>query len=445
MTDPDDAVYVLLDQAAGGAVGGAPVDAILAAGRRRRHDRRALQVGAAVVAVALVVAGALTVAGHTGAATKQPGAPVTVKPVPGPTAQQLAAGRWVKMPAAPVHLCNPQAVWDGRDLVVFEGPFNKCPAVAATYDPRANTWTKIAPPPASVGTDPAAAWGGGRLVLVSPATGFAAAWSPVTGRWARLDNLPAPGASSLVWTGRTMIAVTAHVYVALHSNHSPPAQSFELFGNSWKALPALPQPDVGVVYSTGAVVASGTVYVLEGISNNHINAEGDGSYSGSVELLRLVGGHWSDVPVPQGFPQSELGLTQIGRGAVAVGSDCQGGLEVCTEEFDSAALIRPGEKPLVVPLTVPHNVPNLSDVTAGGNAVVVTYPAGAGSFNVIRPSGSGPVVGYTQVYDAGASRWLHGPLAPKVNSRAAGNSDLAWTPYGVVAVDRHGWLLRPAS
>jgi len=68
--------------------------------------------------------------------------------------------------------------------------------------------TEIARPPTIwhkggvfVGSEPVAAFGGGRFLLVSPSTGKAIAWKSSTGRWATAHPLPALGAVSASWTG----------------------------------------------------------------------------------------------------------------------------------------------------------------------------------------------------------------------------------------------------
>jgi len=50
----------------------------------------------------------------------------SARPLAGPSARQLAAGRWREMPAAPTPLCGPLSAWDGRDLVVVEPGLPTC-------------------------------------------------------------------------------------------------------------------------------------------------------------------------------------------------------------------------------------------------------------------------------------------------------------------------------
>jgi hypothetical protein len=123
----------------------------------------------------------------------------TVIAVPGPSALQLARGRWFPVPAAPVRLCHPQSAWDGHNLVVIEPGWPHCAPAAAAYDPRTNRWTALAPPPRLwmpsrfIEPAPLAAWGGGRLMLVSPVTGVTVTWSPASDPVAAGGNAPVPG------------------------------------------------------------------------------------------------------------------------------------------------------------------------------------------------------------------------------------------------------------
>lgn len=100
-----------------------------------------------------------------------PAAPASVQP--GPSAAQLTRGQWFAMAVPPIRLCQPAAVWDGRALIVVESGGAPCHPAAAAYDPRANRWVGVAAPPRAIGLNPIFAWGGGRLAVVSPRTGFA--------------------------------------------------------------------------------------------------------------------------------------------------------------------------------------------------------------------------------------------------------------------------------
>ncbi|MGH3158366.1 MAG: hypothetical protein ACRDNF_17580, partial [Streptosporangiaceae bacterium] len=218
------------------------------------------------------------------------------------------------MPPAPIRLCDPRAVWDGRDLIVVEPGFPPCPAGAGAYDPEANRWVKIAPPPRFIGQQPVTAWGGGRLVLVSPDTGATASWSPATGRWDQIAPLPSPAAISAAWTGSKLLVITAS---------KGTARAFTLTGGRWTRLPDLPQPGQGQIVEAVAAARDGAVYVLADINVAHTNPN-DTYDSGSVELLRLTTAGWKPVPLSAGAPSSQLALTQVDGAILAAGSACPG-------------------------------------------------------------------------------------------------------------------------
>jgi len=299
-------------------------------------------------------------------------------PAAGPSARQLARGRWLPMPAAPIRLCDPLAAWDGRDLVVVEPGFPPCPAAAAAYDPAANRWALIASPPrlwagsGLFGGEPAAAWEGGRLVLVSPATGVTLTWRPGADRWDRAGTLPSPGVVSVTRAGRRFVAIT----VRRLGVNAGTAKAFALGGGRWTPLPVLPRPRTGWIADAAAAFYRGSVYVLAGISVAHTNPN-DMYESGRAELLRLTGSAWTPVPLPLGAPISQLALTSVGGAMMATGSACPASAG-CTQEDGAAALLRPGARPAVIPLRPGPGVPYPRDIAAGPQAVVVVYSEGLG-------------------------------------------------------------------
>jgi hypothetical protein len=425
MTD-DDAVLALLD-AAGGPVADAPVSQIVTAGRRRLRRRRTEQVSAAGLAVALIAGGAIVIAGHTSGAAKTTTPAVTAKPIPGPSAGRLAAGRWIEMPKPPVRFCNPTAVWDGTDLVVLETKFNSCKPVAATYDPRANTWAKVTAPPDALGLEPVAAWGGGRLVLVSTTTGLTEAWRPATDTWQRIQTLPTTGANSLTWTGSAMLAITTHRTRTSHA--------YELGKNGWTRLADLPRPRQGEIAETVTAVDSGSLYALVGVSTPVVTSNSS-TVDGFVELFRLHAGRWIRLTSSRSVPESQLSLTEVAGALLATGSRCPPG-GMCTLEDAQVVLLHPGRPKNVIALHPPLGVPYPFDIAAGASAIVVTYPGGQQAIGDPAPSDAGPKPGATAIYDLASHRWLKGPTVPS----SVGGGGNYWTPYGVVSLS--GWLLRP--
>jgi len=393
--------------------------------RARRHVAAAL--GAAAAIAGLVVLGVAALLGVFTTST----APVTgtVRPAGGPSAEQLAHGNWVSMPAAPFRLCDPVSVWDGRDLLVVEPGVRVngwCPARTAAYDPQTNSWTAIAAPPSAIGHQ-VGAWGGGRLVLIAARNGKAVSWSAAGGRWHQLPRVPDGGIPSITWTGRGFLVIM------IRGRH---ARAFMLDGNRWAPLPDLPQPGTGSIAEAAAAVSQGAVYVLADVA--HVAPP-----SGYIELLRLTASGWTSAAMSAGAPSSNFTLTTVAGGMLAAGSACPG-KGGCTIDLEALALLRPGAHTDVIPLHTPPGVPAPVSIAAGADAVVVTNPRVPGI-------SAKPPTRKCLIYDLTAGTWHRGPSTP----HSQGGIGTYWTPYGVISLGQFGsggiqstrvggWLLRPA-
>jgi len=384
----------------------------------------------AAVGVAAAFAGIGVVAAALLGAFSTSSALVTgsVRPAEGPSVGELRHGRWVRVPAAPFRLCVPVAVWDGRGLVVVEPGVRVngwCPARAAIYDPQANTWTKAARPAGVIG-EQVAAWGGGRLVLVTARNGKTASWSAADGRWRQLPPVPDGGIPSITWTGRGFLVITSR---------GRQTSAFMLNGDRWARLPRLPQPEteIGSIEDTAAAVSRGAVYVLADVS--HVAPPG-----GYVELFRLTVAGWTRVPMAAGAPSSNFTLTTIAGGMLAAGSACPG-KGGCMVDLESLAILRPGTHPDVIPLDTRPGVPAPASIAAGAQAIVVTNPRIAAAATAQPPTRK------CLIYDLSTGTWVPGPEAPTTQGGIASY----WTPYGVISLGQFGsgsrvggWLLRPA-
>ncbi len=418
--------------------------------RRRRVILGAVTSAVAVAAVSLVIVALTSSTGRPPARARVMVEPAEVtaiaEPASGPSADQLARGRWVRMPPAPIQMCDPLVLWDGQELVAVQEPSSPCSLGAAEYDPRANRWTKITAPPVRKNQSVTGASGGGRVVLVLN-TGAAYSWRAATGRWQSLGSLPAGrNGFSVAWTGRTFLVTRLY-----HWRVRGPGEAFELASRRWKALPDLPQPARGRMVQAPATVLDGSVYVLASIQvthPTHINGSQGYFESGYDELLRLTRTGWIRVPLGPGEPKSQLQLTQVGGAIVAAGSSCPGS---CTEEDGSAALLRPGSTNSVTRLRPPPGVPYPWNFAAGARAIVVTYTAGLG---ILESADQRPPPGTCYIYDVSTGTWQPGPTAPAA-PRIAGPA--YWTSYGVVSLGQSfdgtapalarigGWLLRPLT
>ena len=163
--------------------------------------------------------------------------------------------------------------------------------------------TEIARPPTIwhkggvfVGSEPVAAFGGGRFLLVSPSTGKAIAWKSSTGRWATAHPLPALGAVSASWTGHAFLVATAQqlrVNVGI-------ARVFALASSRWTTLASLPQPRLGRIAEAVPTASGGSVYALVSDAVWHTNPN-DQYVSGSEPRRRRPAAAPAGCAVPIGL------------------------------------------------------------------------------------------------------------------------------------------------
>jgi N-acetylneuraminic acid mutarotase len=148
-----------------------------------------------------------------------------------------ATGAWHRLARSPLAASQrPVGAWTGRELIVLVSgtnpdgkPWPKRLARAAAYDPRANTWRRIAPMPASV-NGASAVWDGRELLVAGGAANYA--YNPASNTWRRLSPMPssAPGALA-VWTGTRLL-----LFSPRHGLAYDPAS------DRWSSLPAAPLP-----------------------------------------------------------------------------------------------------------------------------------------------------------------------------------------------------------
>ncbi|MHB1594112.1 MAG: hypothetical protein ACYCO9_17170 [Streptosporangiaceae bacterium] len=199
------------------------------------------------------------------------------------------------MAVPPIQACEPAtAIWDGSALLVIESGGTPCHPGAAAYYPTANQWVRMPTPPRATGQYPLAAWGAGRLVLVSQRTGFAAAWSPSARRWVGLPRVPATTVISLTWTGGQFLAITSR------QAYQAAGRAWRLAGDRWRPLPGLPPVWHGWYAWAPAATVHGAVYVL---AHELHGRSSKVNISGSSRLLRLTAGRWTALPLPRSAAQ----------------------------------------------------------------------------------------------------------------------------------------------
>lgn len=114
-------------------------------------------------------------------------------------------GTWRKLAPAPFAVPQGQtSVWTGRQLIVFgrRPVMNPAVDVAEAYDPAADSWTRLAPPPGPDYVPGYKAIWTGRQMLAFGAF-HSVAFTPATNEWRELRR-SVPG-GTIVWTGREAI------------------------------------------------------------------------------------------------------------------------------------------------------------------------------------------------------------------------------------------------
>lgn len=459
MADLDRELFALLDRAAEGGVGPAPVHDIVRRGRlRRRHRRQALAIGVATAGVLVAGISAGVVLGGDGNGRA---APVLHSPVPtssfsphpaaaptGATAQQIAHGTWVNLPAAPMPLCPGAAsAWTGRELLVVSDE-DDCSirpghsgtghtgtgVAAAAYDPATQQWRRLPPPPSAVNETLTAVWTGDTLIVATPQTGAAAVYNSHADGWGVLPSLPkSPAASlSLVWDGFRVVAVGVG-----------PAEdgTYALDGDHWSALQPLPHHDGEDVAAVGAGVVNGDIFAVEATETVTPLGHGETDHAAAARLLWLDGLRWEQLPHPPDLPYTTDRIEAYGKRLFVAGSLCPPNSpcplappQLMTFEPGSTIASGLGVSPLDV---------MARDSVVAGRAILTYNEGGTESGPRVRP-------GDTAVYDVSTGRWLRAPSSVAVDDIAA----TAWTPYGFAVLGNPvekclcklgGVILRPAT
>jgi galactose oxidase-like protein len=165
-----------------------------------------------------------------------------------------ATNSWRKLPPAPLSGSGRRGiagVWTGREVIVAGGiaPSNRGERVypdAAAYDPRSNTWRRLAPMPvAEWGAN--ALWDGTEVLLLQgtrhrDALGSTVpmrrglAYDPAADRWHRIASMRYPRYGSIaVWTGRHVI-----VWGGLSDRVPPYGEIYDPTGDTWTTMPPSP-------------------------------------------------------------------------------------------------------------------------------------------------------------------------------------------------------------
>jgi hypothetical protein len=111
-------------------------------------------------------------------------------------------GTWHKLSAAPFAVLPGTSVWTGKQLIVFgRQPFTSVD-VAEAYDPTANVWTRLTPPPGpQYSPGYKAVWTGKEML--NWGAFHSSAFNPLTKQWRPLRHSLPTGI--VLWTGREAI------------------------------------------------------------------------------------------------------------------------------------------------------------------------------------------------------------------------------------------------
>jgi N-acetylneuraminic acid mutarotase len=126
--------------------------------------------------------------------------------------------RWRMLPPAPIDPRVPLSAWTGREFILWGTGVrvDQRPRDGAAYDPSTDTWRSIADGPIEL-TDATATWTGREMIVFGAAlrggnfpeteTAIAAAYDPAADSWRRLANSTMnPNANTATWNGEELIA-----------------------------------------------------------------------------------------------------------------------------------------------------------------------------------------------------------------------------------------------
>jgi len=148
---------------------------------------------------------------------------------------------WRMLPAPPIGPRTPFSVWTGRELIVW-GSADRFARLrdGAAYDPTTNTWRTIADGPTDI-TDGSAVWTGEEMIVFGAAldgnnhaytpTAVAAAYDPAADTWRELPPSDlSPQAMTAEWVNGELIAW----------DYEHGSAAYDPGTNSWRQLPDVP-------------------------------------------------------------------------------------------------------------------------------------------------------------------------------------------------------------
>lgn len=208
------------------------------------------------------------------------------------TARQLAAGRWTRLPAAPIGGRRGAAItWTGEEMLIWGGsrPDQRLTTDGAAYNPQTSRWRVLPRSPLEARSDMSSVWTGSTWFIwggyrgaAGPKSVDGATYTPGTNTWRLLPPSPIKITSDneqvqTVWTG-TNVVVVAVATEASHATESPvTTASYDPDTNSWSSDPDLVLPQHHPAAELQLAAGGGHLYLW---SQWNYNANGFG-YSGT--------------------------------------------------------------------------------------------------------------------------------------------------------------------
>jgi N-acetylneuraminic acid mutarotase len=237
-------------------------------------------------------------------------------------------GTWGMLPAAPIPAPDlVRSVWAGDEMIVFgrvdkRGPHDEILSssnVAAAYDPKANTWRRLAAPFSAQGYPGNwnAVWTGKEMIVLGDVN---QAFDPERNRWRRVPPAPTGRAGIAVWTGKELVEWGG----GCCGDVSDDGAAYDPSANTWRKLP--PAPVSGQQSPVGAW--TGEELVIFPGRDPDGKSVGGAAYDPAKNSWRAVGRN----------PQPASGATAIwdGHEVLVVEGWRASGLSTATLAYDPA-------------------------------------------------------------------------------------------------------------
>lgn len=291
-----------------------PAGNLVARARHARRMRRVRLGALSVVAVAAVAAGTIVVqrgaGGSGGTWPALPMHPVVAAPNQWGTAAALTRDHWSVLARSPLgRRSSPEVAWTGTELLEIGGwSGGAVHGDGAAFSPRNDTWRRIAPAPASIGTWGAvSAWTGSRLFVFGGKTvsgsssSVAGLYDPSSNTWTITSPAPLPAGwvaaeppfpadsqqMTALWTGGLVV-------VAGLAHRTIEVASYDPAANAWhRDDPPLPPRHRALQFSMAATASRVLVWSQWSWWNQ--TTSGGTSHSGVDVLAADASGRWQNV------------------------------------------------------------------------------------------------------------------------------------------------------